>query len=138
MNIAALGEGIGYRIGQRLETIDGHEILCSYILWDKDPVKVSADDALAALSERDGGVLDDAKDFLRDYLSGRSVDAKDAESEAIGRGISKATLRRARRGLVLAKKSNEKDGSWKWSLLDTRQHKKRRRSRRSKISNDRP
>ena len=122
MNIAALGEGIGYRIGQRLETIDGHEILCSYILWDKDPVKVSADDALAALSERDGGALDDAKDFLRDYLSGRSVDAKDAESEAIGRGISKATLRRARRGLVLAKKSNEKDGSWKWSLLDTSDH----------------
>jgi putative DNA primase/helicase len=126
MNIAALGEGIGYRIVQALHTIDDQEILCSSISWDSEPVNLSADQALAALQDGEGGALErEAREFLQDYLRDRTVPAKVVEEEAKGRGISSATLRRARKHLVLAKKSAEKDGPWEWSLLTTPDHNKR-------------
>jgi putative DNA primase/helicase len=49
-NIAAIKYGLAYSIGSRLITADNTEILTSEILWETEPVKITADDALAALA----------------------------------------------------------------------------------------
>ena len=71
------------------------------IIWDDAPVDVNADQAIAAASAaiKDGGALNDAKDFLRDLLADGPVDAKEGEEAARANGITDATLNRARNEL---------------------------------------
>ena len=48
MNIAPIKYGMAYRIESAVIEIDGVEILTSRIAWESQPVKITADEALAA------------------------------------------------------------------------------------------
>jgi putative DNA primase/helicase len=94
-NIAPDTGGLAYRI----EPLG--EGGCPVVAWEPDAVNVSADDALAG--DRDdgggGGALDEAKEWLRDTLSGGPRPAKDMKGAAESDGIKSRTLDRAKKSL---------------------------------------
>jgi putative DNA primase/helicase len=68
MNIAPIKYGMAYRIESAVIETDGVEILTSRIAWESQPVKISADEALAAndtAAENRTGKAE-AMEFLRD------------------------------------------------------------------------
>jgi hypothetical protein len=119
-NMARKQQGLAYRLVQTLVGKPGKEqdILASYIVWENEPVVMSADEALRATE--DGGdrkALAEAVEFLQDRLSsGAVVPAKEAEEHARALGITPRTLRRARKKLgVIPEKSGLNEG-WTWRL----------------------
>jgi hypothetical protein len=75
-------------------------------------------DALLAIpsSAEERSVLDEAKDFLRDLLSGGAVEAKKAQMEARKAGIAEKTLQRAKKALGVKAEKEGFTGGWAWSL----------------------
>jgi len=59
---------------------------------------------------------DEAKDFLRDVLSGGPVKAKDVQKEAREAGLAEKTLRRAKKALGVVAKKQDFAGGWLWHL----------------------
>jgi putative DNA primase/helicase len=115
-NIGRKAEGLGYSIMQRFVDPD-ESILASYIEFDDRPVNCTADEALAAAGEkRKGDAVADAEEFLRDRLgNGAGQLSTDIEGEAEALGISRPTLKRARKRLgVRATKNGYADG---WRLF---------------------
>jgi putative DNA primase/helicase len=115
-NMAGKPQGLAYRLVQTLVG-ENESIVASYVVWDTNPVVVSADEALRA---NDGGgdptAATEAEEFLQDKLSAGAVPAKDAEEHARAIGIAPRTLRRARKKLgVIAEKAGLKEG-WNWRL----------------------
>ena len=113
-NLGREGEGIGFRVGVQL-TPSG--ILAPTIFWDSDPVKMSADQVLAAQGQ-DGAApaRDEAEDFLRDMLASGPVATKDLQSEANAAGLSWATIRRAKGQIGATAAKTGIDGGWMWQL----------------------
>jgi hypothetical protein len=114
--------GLRYMIGVREVGFDKRldkKIEAPYVLWDNNPVKMTANEAMeAAGGGSRGRAKDDAKDFLRSRLAMGPVKASDIQAEARARCIAEATLRRAKRDLRIAseKRHGEIDGDWYWSL----------------------
>jgi putative DNA primase/helicase len=121
-NLAPLAAGIGYRLVQRIVGKPGQGVPASYVDWDNAPVTVTADQALAAAAggseTREAGR--DAEEFLREFLAGGPMPAKEGEEHARALGIAPRTLDRARKklGVLARRKSEGKDGKgqWLWSL----------------------
>jgi hypothetical protein len=114
-NLGPLAPGLGYSIGTK-QTMNG--IIAPHIIWDDSPVDLTANQAIAANAEalRDGGALQEAKEFLREALGNGPVAAREIEEAARQNCISERTLRRARKALgVRHDKGGFKDG-WEWSL----------------------
>jgi hypothetical protein len=86
------------------------------VVWDSRPVRITADEALEQEAEnRKGGSMAEAKEFLRDKLDGgASISAKDLEDEAESIGISKRTLKRARKNLKVKSIKDGYQGKWNW------------------------
>jgi putative DNA primase/helicase len=96
-NLGPKADGIGYRIEQGA-TPQG--IITSRIIWDSDPVTVTANEALAAAQEnRKGDARREAETFLEGYLEAQPIPAATVEAAAKENGISPRTLRRARESL---------------------------------------
>jgi putative DNA primase/helicase len=114
-NIGTKAPGRGYYIATKLVT---NNIEAPCILWDDAPVDVNADQAIAAASAsvRDGGALNDAKDFLRDLLADGPVDAKEGAEAARANSISGKTLERARKDLGVTSEKTGFQGRWQWTL----------------------
>jgi hypothetical protein len=117
-NIGALAPGLGFRLAQRLVTND---IVASHVVWDSEPVNMSADEAMAAGSSSSTARIADAKDFLRDALANGPRSAAEITEQAEADGIKERTLRRARGALnIIITKLGFADG-WQWELPpDTR------------------
>jgi hypothetical protein len=117
-NMASKPQGLAYRLVQAfVDGASGQAIVASYVVWDNEPVTVSADEALRAT---DGGgdrsAATEAEEFLRDKLSAGPVPAKEAEEHARVIGIAPRTLARARKKVgVIAEKAGMKEG-WIWRL----------------------
>lgn len=124
MNVATLGEGIGYRIGSFTADVDGQSIPTSQVCWDSDPVAGGADEILASLAEssEDKTAMEEAEDFLSDALRTGPILAKDIQDTARAHMISAATLRRAkgRLGVVSERQGFGPESVVKWSLPDHR------------------
>src|SRR5215469_5606708 len=105
-NMAPKPQGLAYRLVQRLVGDAGQDIVASYVVWESEPVSVSADEALRATdSSGDRSAATEAEEFLRDKLSGGPVSAKEGEEHARALGIAPRTLARARKKLrVVAEK----------------------------------
>jgi len=115
-NLGREGDGIGFRVGVQL-TPSG--ILAPSIFWDADPVKMSADDVLAAGDRGEVTSGDEAEDFLRDLLVAGPVPTKTVKAEAGAAELSWATVRRAKDRIgVRAVKAKEADGGWLWTLAE--------------------
>jgi putative DNA primase/helicase len=117
-NMGAKPQGLAYRLVQTLVDGEaGQDIVASYVVWDNEPVVVSADEALRATDGcGDRAAAVEAEEFLRDKLSGGPVAAKEGEEHARALGIAPRTLARARKNLgVIAEKVGLKDG-WTWRL----------------------
>jgi RecA-family ATPase len=120
-NMARKQQGLAYRLVQI--PVGEQNIIASYIVWDGEPVQMSADEALRANEDSsDRKAITEALEFLQGRLSsGAEVRAKEAEDyarEALM--ISPRTLDRARKKLgVKARRESEGGegkGKWWWSL----------------------
>jgi putative DNA primase/helicase len=103
----------------RLEGAPGSD--AARVVWDAAAiVSFNAADLLAASDEANRSELDEARAWLKDYLSGGARPADDALREGRKAGITDATLRRAKRALAVesTKSGFGSEGRWAWSLPD--------------------
>jgi putative DNA primase/helicase len=114
-NLAAMPLGLAYRLEQLHVSQD---ILASHVIWDCEPVTVSANEALA--QDRESAKADDmvreAKDFLRHVLANGPRLAKEVTEEAKDAGIAAKTLERARRAIRVKASKDGFQGPWTWAL----------------------
>jgi putative DNA primase/helicase len=113
-NLAREGDGLAFSIiGEPAR-----------ISWERDPVAMSADDALAAESQAreqkpgpDAEALDAASAWLGKALAGGPRLAKDLIDEwKNGQGGSERTLKRAKQTLGVEAYRDEVPGPWRWRL----------------------
>jgi putative DNA primase/helicase len=113
-NISGFVPGLKYKIVQREDT---HGPTVEYDIDDKP---ITLEDLEATSGEDDQpGELDEAVSWLREALKGGAVAAKEVNQMAGEVGISKATLKRAKR--VLGVRSKRIDGAadagaWVWEI----------------------
>lgn len=112
-NLGQKAPGIGYRIGQR-QVSKG--IVAAHVIWDNEPVTMTADEAMQRSSSESSSKLGDAKELLREELSAGPVPAKDIIAIAERQGITEITLMRARKTLGVDAKKTGFDGGWVWTL----------------------
>jgi hypothetical protein len=94
------------------------------IAWERDPVAMSADDALAVESQRrkhkpgpDAEAFDAASNWLRSALADGPRLAKDLKDEwRNGQGGSERTLQRAKQSVGVEAYRPEVPGAWWWRL----------------------
>ena len=90
------------------------------VAWERDPVTVTADEALRVEPERRGPAPDDrneAAEFLSAALADGPRPAKELTDEAReAHGISRATLHRAKRELRVRAYRPSVPGPWWWCL----------------------
>jgi hypothetical protein len=117
--------GLRYMIGVRKVGFDANlqkPISAPFIIWDNQPVKITAMEAMEATA---GGsrskAKDDAKDFLQSRLAMGPVPADDIYKEARARCITVGTLKRAKRDLriISEKEKGKLDGDWCWRMPQT-------------------
>jgi hypothetical protein len=118
-NLAPLGKGLAFRLEQRLIGDPGQGIVASSVVWETEPVTITADQALQAADDRcgGGGVGAEAEEFLRDALAGGAMAVMDLKADAKEAGLSWATIRRAkdRLGVVAERESYGRDGGGRWT-----------------------
>jgi len=105
-NLAKLGDAIGYGIED------------NKFYWKKES-SLTAEDILA-IETGEGTSIDDAKDFLKEFLAEEAVAAKIVLTEAEENGIGKRTLDRAKKQLGI--KSKREDKKWYWYIEKHSQH----------------
>ena len=127
-NLAPLGKGLAFRLEQRLVGDPGQGIVASSVVWESEPVTISADQALRAADDQGigGGAGTDAEEFLREVLAAGPVSVKDIQAEAKAAGHSWATVRRAKERLKVVSEyvsQGRNDGGrfgeggyWLWRL----------------------
>lgn len=117
MNIAPISHGLAYRIEGCLIEHEGKSISTSRIMYESDPVTITADQAVAAV---DGGddrsAKTEAMEFLADALRNGPVSAKDVKRDAAEAGISSKCLRNAREALGVKPEKSSYEGGWVWAL----------------------
>ena len=130
-NLAPLGKGLAFRLEQRVVHDPDREIVASSVVWDPEPVTVTADQALKATDEQRAGTSagSEAEDFVRDILAGGPVAVRDIHAAAREAGLSWATVRRAKDKLGVVSKHVAQGrgdggrldghGEWLWSLPST-------------------
>jgi AAA domain len=98
---AALPYVIGLNTNVGHDEATGVDISAPYIIWGNELVTVTANEAMQAAVGGAGSasLKREAIEFLRERLAGGRAKTADVEEEAEAHGISKATLRRARKEL---------------------------------------
>ena len=106
--------GVAYRIAETI--VDGLGGV-PYVIWDRDPVKVSADEALAPSTGSESTVAD-ATEFLKELLREGPVPVKEIKAEATAAGITWRTVERAKADMeIVAERHNGErrgEGYWAW------------------------
>lgn len=109
-NLAEDRTGLAYRLRQ---AENGAPVL----LWDDQPVTVSAEEALApVVTDDERPERDEAASWLREVLSDGPVSAKDVRRAAEEAGHAWRTVRRAKDGIGVIVEKAEFNGGWRWSL----------------------
>jgi len=109
MNLSPDPTGMAYRI------LDG----C--VVWETEPVAMTADDLLASETDHQPGdptEREQAGDWLHELLAAGPLPAGDVQKQARDCGFSGATLRRAKKALrvVVKREGFGADGKWHWAL----------------------
>jgi putative DNA primase/helicase len=77
-NLSALGEGLAFRLEQRIVGDRDNGVLASAVVWDHSHIATTADQALRAADEQASGAKrakEEGVDFLRDLLAAGPVPA---------------------------------------------------------------
>jgi putative DNA primase/helicase len=111
-NLAPDRVGYAFRIEDRI-VADG--IKTSAVVWDHDPVTITADEALAAAA-KNKKASSTAMDFLQQLLRDGPVDQTEAVRLGAEAGFSKKNLRMARENLGVKSKKEGfgAEGKWVW------------------------
>lgn len=109
-NLAEDRTGLAYRLRQ---AENGAPVL----LWDDQPVTVSAEEALApVVTDDERPERNEAADWLREVLSDGPASAKEVQRWANEAGHAWRTVRRAKEGIGVIVEKAEFKGGWRWSL----------------------
>jgi len=114
MNLAGDVEGLSFTIGDEP----------ARVFWDREPVEMSADDALAAEAEGlkrgpEARRRAEAERLLKEALADGPRPGKDVEAELMDAGITKKTIRNARESLGVVSYKDGYQGQWFWRLPET-------------------
>ena len=112
-NLGAFAPGLGFSLCQRPVS---KGIIASHVAWDNVPVTVSANEALAAANGGGDQRMREAKDFLREELTGGPRSAKEIKEAANAAGLSWATVRRAQDALGIKPTKGGLNEGWMWQL----------------------
>jgi hypothetical protein len=112
-NLGPKAEGLGYTIEPAYTRPGGIET--SKVVWDREPVTMTADEAVRGDTRR-GHALRDAIDFLNDQLEGGPMKATKIMEAAHAAGISEDAVRRAQKQMKIIPEKNGFQGAWMWSL----------------------
>jgi hypothetical protein len=113
-NLGAEVQGLGFRV----EEVPAGRGAAPRLVFDSDPVTITADEALnASHGERNNpSAIADAMEFLRDYLAAGPVSARDVEATAKAELIAPISLRRAKKSLGVVSSKSSMTGQWHWML----------------------
>lgn len=114
-NLSPEGHGLAFRIE--------HEGPVGRLVWERAPVKMSADEALrderAAEESKPGPIprrRAEAEEWLKELLADGSLAAAHVEREAKAAGLAWRTVQRACRNLGIKPRRDRFDGGWTWDL----------------------
>jgi hypothetical protein len=96
-NLAEAPDGLAFRLKER---VVGEGIIASCIAWEPEPITMTADEVLST-GDKSSLALDEAIEFLLTLLADGPLPSKQIEREADETGISKQTLRRAKKELCI-------------------------------------
>jgi hypothetical protein len=114
-NLGALADGLGYILEQ---TIITKGIVASRVAWDDIAVSISADEALAATTRKDGPAMSEAKEFLRAELADGPRPAEEIKKAARSAGLAWSTVNRAKKDLRIKPRKLGLEEGWVWQLPD--------------------
>lgn len=120
-NLAPAPQGLSYSLEQ-IEVGPEREITTSRVRWDTEPVRITANEAMAAdgSSAQHRNASGEAESFLSEILSDGPMSANDVKAETESAGLSWATVRRAKDQLGIKPRKAAMDGGWLWELPQTR------------------
>ncbi len=113
-NLGVAGQGVAFRIEEVAIGIGA----APRLVFDSEPVTITADEALNG-SYHDSSrrsAVDEAKEFLLDFLAADAVPVPDVQAAARAAGITLASLRRAKDALGIKPKKSGMEGKWLWML----------------------
>lgn len=120
-NMVPKPQGLAYQLKETI--LPDHPITASLVVWDAEPVNISANEAMAAGAEGgDHSTRVEAEEFLKEMLADGPMPAKEIEREAEAAGLSWATVRRAKTHLGMkaqretASEFASGKGQWIWAL----------------------
>jgi len=122
LNIGTDRGGFEYTLHQS-GLVNRPNIIASSVLWG-NPIDGTARELLASVETSygnsedcdDGSALDEAKDFLRDFLADGPKPSKEIKKEAHGLILSERTLRRAKEALGIEVSKLGYQGKFVWKL----------------------
>lgn len=113
-NISALAPSLAYRL------VDSPEHGCARVVWDDQPVTITADDLLVSSQEsaEDREDRNDAATWLRSYLVENGGEAVAGDIFAAGTkvGFQRHTLQRARKRAGVDSRKSGLNSGWLWRL----------------------
>ena len=118
-NIGPDSTGLAFRIEGVTVASAAGPLPTSRIVWDSEPVSITADEAMQSDSggaRSAASAVDDAADWLRETLADGPMNSKEVTQLANEALISEQTLRRARGELGITPQKVGMDGPWRWSL----------------------
>ena len=116
-NLGPDATGLAFRIEGATVSSQAGPLATSRIVWESEPVTMTADEAIQAEAPSKGAsAVDEAADWLREVLSAGPVGADEVISMAKQEQISERTLRRARELLGIKPAKDGMEGGWIWSL----------------------
>ena len=131
-NLAPLGDGLSFRIEQRMLGDSG--IIASLVVWGSDPVTQTADEILRANDDANGGgggesPIAEAEAFLLEFLANGARPSGEIKAAALDGAISWRTANRAKKNLGVKAESRSDLAMpgdkrppkvrWWWSLSGT-------------------
>lgn len=111
-------DGLAYSL------MPGEQGGAAIVAWESDPVRVSADDALAAHerkgNKREKGKVEASGDWLKEQLRDGPLPKMELDRRARDAGMSWASVRRAQHvmGIKPHKAKGDPQGPWLWGLPD--------------------
>ncbi len=112
-NLAKASTGLAF-------TVEGEP---ARVVWEPDPVPISAMDAMAAAADAVGkrGRAADAIEFLQDILADGAMPSKQVVEAAKQAGHSRRTIERVLEAAGVVSRKSGMDGGWIWYLREDRQ-----------------